>query len=204
MVMRGQYLERPTVVQVGDLALEALYHRGNRSPAVLVLPPLGEGGGSPMELPIVAEMAWALHRAKRPTVRFNPRGLGASQGQLGGSEQWLEDAAAALAQLRDNAPALATAIVAIGGSAETALRIAREDGGVRAIACIAPPPELRRLLHEGPLPPTLLLFPEGRRWEGEEGRGPLLRVSEIPGTDAQFLRGLPLFGQAMNGFFDSV
>jgi alpha/beta superfamily hydrolase len=204
MVMRGQYLERPTVVQVGDLGLEALYHRGNRSPAVLVLPPLGEGGGSPMELPIVAEMAWALHRAKRPTVRFNPRGLGASQGRSGGGEQWLEDAAAALAQLRDNAPALATAIVAIGGSAETALRIARQDGAVRAIACIAPPPALRRLLHQGPLPPTLLLFPEGQRWEGEESRSPLLRFAEIPGTDAQFLRGLPLFGQAMNGFFDSL
>ncbi len=204
MVMHGQYLERPTVVLVGDLALEALHHRGERSPAVLVLPPLPAVGGSPMELPVVAEMAWALHRAKRPTVRFNPRGLGASQGEIGAHEAWLEDATAALAQLRDNVPGAPAAIVAIGGSAETAVRLAREDGMLHGLALIAPPESLRAVLREGPLPPTLVLFAEGQRWAGEKGEGALLRVVEVPGTDAQFLRGLPLFGQAMNAFFDSL
>jgi len=203
MVMRGQYLERPTVVQLGELALEALYHRGERAPAVLVLPPRAPGGGSPMELPIVAEMAWALHRARRPTVRFNPRGLGASQGLPGTDDEWLQDAAAALDQLRDNV-ALPTAIVAIGGSAEVALRLAREDGFVQALAFVSPPEGLRASLQAGPLPPTILLFPEGQRWAEEEEGGALLRVAEIPGSDAQFLRGLPLFGQAVNAFLDGL
>jgi alpha/beta superfamily hydrolase len=203
--MRGQYLERPTVVQVGEHAIEALYHRGESAPAVLILPPLGEQqGGSPMELPVVAEIAWALHRAKRPTVRFNPRGLGASQGQLGGVDAWLEDAIAALAQLRDNAPSIAAAVVAVGGSAEVALRLARADGNLRALAFVAPPPSLQGLLQAGALPPALLLFPEGRIWPGADGAGALLRATELARTDDRFLRGLPLYGQEMNTFFDAL
>ena len=201
MVMRGQYLERPTVVQHGELALEALYHRGDRSPAVLVLPPPA-AGGSPMEVPVVAEMAWALHRARRPTLRFNPRGLGASQGVVGGGDEALLDATAALTQLRDSTGEAPAAVVAIGGSADTAVRLAREDGDIRALALLAPPPELRESLEDGLLPPALLLFSEGQGWEGESTA--LLRFAEIAGTDAQFLRGLPLFGQAVNRFLDGI
>jgi uncharacterized protein len=201
MVMRGQYLERPTVIQLGDLALEALYHRGERSPSVLVLPPPA-AGGSPMEIPVVAEMAWALHRAHRPTLRFNPRGLGASMGSIGTVDEALLDATAALAQLRDSTGESPAALVAIGGAAETALQLAREDGEIRALALVAPQPALRATIEDGLLPPTLLLFPEGQGWEGENSA--LLRFSEIAGTDAQFLRGLPLFGQAVNRFLDAV
>jgi uncharacterized protein len=201
MVMRGQYLERPTVIQLGNLALEALYHRGDRSPAVLVLPP-PVAGGSPMELPVVAEMAWAMHRARRPTLRFNNRGLGASQGSVGSAEEALVDAAAALAQLRDSTGEAPVALVAIGGATDIAVRLAREGGDVQALALLAPEPQSRANLEDGLLPPALLLFSEGANWQGEGSA--LLRVSEIPGTDAQFLRGLPLFGQAVNRFLDAL
>jgi len=201
MVMRGQYLERPTVIQHSDLALEALYHRGDRAPAVLVLPPPADGG-SPMEMAVVAEMAWAMHRARRPTLRFNARGLGASQGAIGSPEEAVLDAAAALAQLRDSTSESPAAIVAIGGAAETAIRLAREDGEIHALALVAPEATLRATLEEGLLPPALLLFPEGQGWEGESSA--LLRLSEIAGTDAQFLRGLPLFGQAVSRFLDTI
>jgi pimeloyl-ACP methyl ester carboxylesterase len=201
MVMRGQYLERPTIVQLEALALEALYHRGERAPSVLVIPPPATGG-SPMELPVVAEMAWALHRASRPTLRFNPRGLGASQGAPGSPDDSLTDASAALGQLRDSTGESPAALLAIGEGWRTAVRLARQDGEVTALAFVAPSSVLREALEEGLLPPALVLFPEGGGWDGESTA--LIRLSEVAGTDAQFLRGLSLFGQAVNRFLDAL
>lgn len=78
MVRRGQFLERAVIIP-GEPTLEGLYHRGTGGGGILIVPPHPERGGS-MEGPIVAELAWALTRAGHPTLRFNYRGVGASQG----------------------------------------------------------------------------------------------------------------------------
>ena len=205
MVMKGQYLERPTVIPAGELYLEGLFHRGRRDPAVLILAPEAPGG-SPMETPIVAELAWALHRSKRPTLRFNPRGFGASQGEPGDSAARLVDAQAALASLRESAenPEAGIAVVGIQTGAALALQLARREGDLAALALLAPPPELHAALSEGPRPPTVVVLPEGDRWPGPRGRVGTLRIDEVPNTDPQFLRGLPLFGQAITSFLDAL
>jgi hypothetical protein len=41
VVLRGQYLERPTLVDAEGVTLEALYHRGSRPPPLLVCAPHG-------------------------------------------------------------------------------------------------------------------------------------------------------------------
>lgn len=209
MVMKGQYLERPTIIASGDLFLEGLFHRGSRSPGTLIVSPLAEGG-SPMELPITAELAWAMHQAQRATLRFNPRGFGASQGTPSGSAENLDDARAALRSLRqsqegatDRAPRLALVGVQDGGLA--ALELSREEPDLVALVLLSPPPALRERLLEagGSTPPTCVLLPEGMGWEGSEDWG-TVRIEEIAGTDPKFLKGLPLFGRAVTRFLDGL
>src|SRR5438105_8414107 len=79
MVLAGQYLERSVVVRSGDLALDALYHRGKREPPRALASPHPALGGS-MIAPVIAELAWALTRAGHATLRFDYRGVGASRG----------------------------------------------------------------------------------------------------------------------------
>src|SRR5438105_9939041 len=80
MVLAGQYLERSVTVRVGELALDALYHRGTREPPCLLASPHPALGGS-MTATVIAELAWALTRAGHPTLRFDYRGVGGSQGE---------------------------------------------------------------------------------------------------------------------------
>src|SRR5688572_23837884 len=94
MVLKGQFLERPTLVQHGELVLEALSHRGERRPGLLALPPPPDEGS--MDHVVWAEVVWAAAMAGFPTLRFNSRGVGASQGQPGDAQAQLEDARAAL------------------------------------------------------------------------------------------------------------
>jgi uncharacterized protein len=75
MVLAGQYLERSVVVG----GLDALYHRGQGDPPCAIAAPHPALGGS-MLSPVIAELAWALTRAGHPTIRFDYRGVGASQG----------------------------------------------------------------------------------------------------------------------------
>lgn len=204
MVMKGQYLERPTIIPSGELFLEGLFHRGDRAPAALIVSPLA-AGGSPMEVPIVAELAWAMHRAKRATLRFNPRGFGASQGMPGSAADHLSDALAALESLRQSMedPQAPLAVVGVQGGAEIALELSRRQPQISALALLAPDPALQPRL-QGISLPTLVVLPQGSAWPGDRGARGLFRVEEIPETDPQFLRGLPLFGQAITGFLNGV
>jgi alpha/beta superfamily hydrolase len=80
MVLEGQFLERSVVVQSRGLSIDALYHRGKRGPPCAIASPHPAMGGS-MSVPAIAELAWALTRAGFPTMRFDYRGVGASQGK---------------------------------------------------------------------------------------------------------------------------
>src|SRR3954464_13789743 len=121
MVQRGQFLERPTLIPVGPFVLEGLSHRGEARPPLLVLPPPPDEGGS-MDHVVVAELAWAATQAGYPSLRFNYRGVGASQGKRSAGDALGEDARAAFELARDNwgeAPLVAS----IGGSARVALSL---------------------------------------------------------------------------------
>ncbi|MHB8872334.1 MAG: alpha/beta hydrolase [Myxococcaceae bacterium] len=145
MVLRGQFLERPTLVPVGKVVLEGLWHRGRRAPALLLIPPLpSEGGG--MDHLLLAELAWACATAGYPTLRFNFRGVGASQGTRG--EGLEDDAFAASCLLRDNVGGGAVAAAAVGGSFEVAVGLCRRVS--LAGLCLLGPPSHTRLPPEPP------------------------------------------------------
>ncbi len=193
MVSRGQYLERPALVPVGGLVLEGLWHRGSKTPPVLVIPPPPEGGS--MDHVVCAELAWAAARAGRPVLRFNFRGVGASQGVRGDAASRLEDAAGALRLLRENAATVEVAVAAVGESAVTALGLAGAHPGIVAIALVSPPPAA---LAARPAVPVVCIV-----GEDEPGRAGLVasvgeaggRVEVVPGADGRFQRNLPDVGR---------
>ena len=102
MVTKGQFLERPTLIPVGREVMEGTAHRGVKRPPLLVLAPRPEEGGG-MDHVIAAELAWAAATAGFPTLRFNYRGVGGSQGLAGTGEALVEDAEAAMRVLLENA-----------------------------------------------------------------------------------------------------
>jgi len=198
VVLAGQFLERPALVDAGGLVLEGLFHRGRRRPSLLVCPAPGPGGG--MDAPPVAELAWAAARAGHASLRFNHRGAGASQGEPDPSRA-LDDARAALAHLAATArPPLA--IAGVGAGCATALALAAADG-CAALVLVAPealsagvPAGLR----------TLAILPErGGRTTPEDVRaalGPLGKVEVVEGADPLFLAGLPAVGRLAVGFLE--
>ncbi len=193
MVMAGQYLERPALVDAGGVTLEGLYHRGRRAPPLLLCPPLGEGGG--MDAPPLAEMAWAAARAGHASLRFNHRGCGASQGRSDPARA-LEDAEAARRHLAETSQRGRVAIAALASGCATALALARarpEIARLVLVAAAVPPVEAVGAA-------ALVLLPKlshaGVRRAWEEAVAPVGgRVEMVPGADAFFRVGLPLVGR---------
>lgn len=189
MVLAGQFLERPALVDAGDLVLEALYHRGSARPALLVCPPPGPGGG--MDAAPVAELAWAAARAGHPSLRFQHRGVGASQGEADPARR-LDDAEAALRHLAETAGPR-VAIAGVGGGCLTALRLALAHPEIARVALVAP--------EAAPTPPLpvaslLVLLPEDRASEAG-ALGALGQVEVMAGTDRLLRAGLPALGRAV-------
>jgi uncharacterized protein len=146
VVQRGQYLERGVVVRSGDLSLDALYHRGHRAPPCVIAPPHPALGGS-MTVPAIAELAWALTRAGFPTLRFDYRGVGASQGRnrhvagatrIAQIDDELEDLRAAVEQLVQSTRAEEVCVVGYSFGAAVTLAAAC-DAKVSRLVLIAPP-----------------------------------------------------------------
>jgi len=193
MVMRGQYLERPAVIACGDLALEGLFHRGDRAPAALVCPPVGRGGG--MDSPAVAELAWACARAGHPSLRFQHRGEGASGGDPDPSRA-LDDALAALAHLAESAGVPSLAALGVASGCETALALARATAHLSALVLVAP--EIAPSL-DGVGARALVVVPEHGGVPPRTG-GEGARVEIVAGADAGFRRGLPAMAKAALAF----
>jgi len=186
MVLRGQYLERPALVACGELTLEGLWHRGARPPGVLLCPPVDAAG---MDAPPLAELAWACARAGHPSLRFQHRGFGASEGARD-PERALEDAEAALRHLAESAPG-ALAVVGLGSGCATALgllgRHPELSRGVLLAPTVAPAPAGEgRLL--ALLPAQGSPVSEGEVARALGGRG---RAAVVEGADAHFRAGLP-------------
>jgi len=196
VVLAGQFLERPALFPVEPgLVLEGLFHRGRRRPALLVCPAPGPGGG--MDAPVVAELAWAAARADHPSLRFQHRGIGASQGAPDPARA-LEDARAALAHLVDTVGE-PVVIAGVGPGCATALALAAAVPGCAGLALVAP----------GGVPApaaglrTLAVLPAG--WAPgpaalEAALGPRGRVVVVEAADARLAAGLPAVGRAVAAF----
>ena len=216
MVLAGQYLERSVVVRSGELSLDALYHRGARAPPCLLASPHPALGGS-MTAPVIAELAWALTRAGHATLRFDYRGVGASQGKsrhaagsleavdAPGSEKRLSaadlseevlDLFAAADQLRLGQP-----FCAVGYSFGAAVVLAAaDDPRVEKVILIAPPTALADFSRLPTLDKPLLVVCAhhdrltDRAWLHER-LPPGTALEVVPHSDHSFRRGLTELGK---------
>lgn len=200
MVLAGQYLERPALIAAGALVLEGLYHRGTRRPALLVCSAPGPGGG--MDAPPVAELAWAAARAGHPSLRFQHRGVGGSQGEPDPARA-VEDAEAALRHLRETSGAR-VAVAGVGDGCGTALALALAHPEIDRVALVAPG---RGLAPPWPLARLLCLLPErGSSVTPAEVGGALGgagTVEVVAGADSLFRSGLAQAGKAVMAFVTS-
>lgn len=137
MVLKGQFLERSTLIPVGREVMEGTAHRGEKKPPLLVIPPRPEEGGG-MDHVIAAELVWAAATAGFPTLRFNFRGVGASQGTRGAAEALVEDAEAAMRVLLENAQSPSLAVAALSGSAQVALALQARHPAIGGVCLVSP------------------------------------------------------------------
>lgn len=200
MVLKGQFLERPTLIPVGGVVLEGLSHRGKAAPPLLIVPPPAEEGGS-MDHVVAAELAWAAATAGFPTLRFNFRGVGASQGTRGGPAERAEDARAALQLLYENTGTESVVVAGIGGSAALGLELLAGLPSLRGLALVAPTgiaPE-RLAAFDRPLSVVVGELDErlpraGLAQAVTQAGG---RLAVIEKADAAFTRSLPQVGKVV-------
>jgi alpha/beta superfamily hydrolase len=202
MVTKGQFLERPTLIPVGKEVLEGLSHRGSLRPPLLILPPAPKEGG--MDHVVGAELSWAAASAGHATLRFNYRGVGASQGTQGDLDSLIGDAEAAIAVLEENVGAPGVALAAIGSSAAVALSLLGRTRSIEGITLVSPasisPSDLIRLEH-----PLLVVLGEK---DDQLPRVALsAAVTEVGGTvevvgdaDRHFTKNLPMVGKAVTAW----
>jgi alpha/beta superfamily hydrolase len=205
MVLKGQFLERATLIQVGRRTLEGLWHRGHQAPAVLMLSPL-PGSGS-MEVVALNELAFALSRAGHPTLRFNYGGVGASPASKTRSSasnpdlnERVREARAALEHLRESAGFNEATALAYRDGAEVALALA---DSVQTLVLVAPPATLDLERVRLSQAPTLFVIGQDDRSRANWGNhcaqtGDQLEV--IQNADELFNRGLPQLGHAVSEF----
>jgi pimeloyl-ACP methyl ester carboxylesterase len=204
MVLKGQFLERPALIEAGELTLEGLFHRGDRPPPLLVCGPVGEGAG--MDAPPCAELAWACARGDHASLRFQHRGAGASQGERD-STKALEDAEAARRLLAETAMRPRVAVAGYDTGCAVAAELARAHPEIARVVLVAPlePPSL-----DGIGGRVLLILPEQcdaglrtaceRMGFGAEGR----RLEIVPKADRIFRIGLPLVGKLAVSWLESA
>lgn len=204
MVLKGQFLERPTLIPLASgLVLEGVSHRGDARPGLLVLPPPPiEGSG--MDHVVGAELAFAVSRQGHPTLRFNYRGVGGSQGAPSRSPQdLLDDALAALELAEANTGGAPVVVASIGASDAVLLKLAelRSLAGVVLInPSLARPSdfEARQALSWalGVVVAELDERQDRGRWSAVLGRLDAV-LTVVPGATRTYQRNLPLVGKAV-------
>ena len=221
MVLPGQFLERSVVVKSGALLLDGLYHRGDQRPPCVLAAPHPALGGS-MVAPVIAELAWALAQAGHATLRFDYRGVGASQGR---SRQTLDrQGRQPLAELSEEAEDLLAAadqltataggpLCAIGYSfgAGVALSKANDDRFDRLVLVAPPTAMIDFSALAGVEKPVLLACPEedpicdrAELTRLIEPLGGKARIFVVPESDHVFRRGLPELGHEVVRWLGSV
>ncbi len=140
--MAPRAFERPATIAVPEdgPVLEGLHvPLPDGIGGAVIAPPHPLYGGS-MESPVVTELAHACEHASLESLRFNWRGVGASQGEKTGDfEPAVSDYAASLDWVEDSCEG---PIAACGYSfgAATAIRAVADRPRVRRLLLVAPPP----------------------------------------------------------------
>lgn len=186
--------ERGVTIPVPDegIQLEGVWQAGESGGAVIA-PPHPELGGS-LDHPVTNELAYALYKAGHASLRFNWRGVGASQGTITGDLAAAEaDYRAALGQLLESIEGPAIGAGYSFGAA-TALRVALGEPRIRRLLLVAPPVSMIRDLPLERLEVPIHVFAGGRDpfappTELSEILGPLpnARVEVIPAADHFFV-----------------
>lgn len=205
MVMPGQFLERPTLVDVGGLCLEALWHRGPCRPALLILAPHPRFGGGSMDAPLCLELAFAATRRGHPTLRFNWRGVCASQGEMGGVREAVDDARQAFGALRANVCHDEIVVAGYGFGAEVACALARDGLARHGLILVAPLGDGCSTAGLDDLKTDVrLILPGAHRRRApemserlERASAPNLEVEIVPEADSAFREGLVQVGEAL-------
>ena len=173
------------------ISLEGAWQNGSGGSAV-VAPPHPVYGGS-LNNPVVNEMAFGFYRRGLSSLRFNWRGVGASQGtKTADLECAVEDFRAALHYGRETSDGA----LIVGGSsfgAVTALMLALEDTTIEQLGLVAPPVQMLQGLKLESLTCRIVVIvggsdpyapvPELRGIFGRLQRGSVLA---IPGVDHTF------------------
>ena len=203
MVFKGQFLERPTLIPLdGGLVLEGVSHRGEKRPGLLVLPPPPiEGSG--MDHVVGAELAFAISRTGHPTLRFNYRGVGGSQGSPSKRpDDWLEDAKAAHQLAADNTEGAPVVIATIGASDAVALQLANSvplAGLVFINPSLVRPADFENR-DAVAWPFAVIVAEEDRSQERGRWAAVIERLggdfAVIPGASRTYQRNLPMVGKA--------
>jgi alpha/beta superfamily hydrolase len=223
VVGRGEVLERMTTVpwrpgasgEDDAVFLEGLWQGGgigggHRRPVLLCPPHPRLGGG--MDSAVLAEIVWTLGRRRHPTLRFNFRGVGASQGAIAlpplpqaapvDLGPLVDDARAALAQLLSSTGERSVAVVGVSVGALVAARLAAFDDAVERALLVAPPTvvsaidddDVAHALARGSVPVAVVVGADDRFVDRDVVRARLgvgagaLHV--VDGADHGFARGL--------------
>ena len=138
--------EQMVTIPVEDegLVLEGVWQSGSVRGAV-VAPPHPELGGS-LDDPVVNEIAYGLYRCGYASLRFNWRGVGASQGLI--TSDWGAAERDYSAAVEHVASTLDAPITATGYSfgAATAMRIALVDSRISDVVLVSPPASMIKQL----------------------------------------------------------
>lgn len=95
--------------------------------------------GGDMDNPVVTRAAEVAREVGISTMRFNFRGVGASQGSHDKGRGEQDDARAALAALRERVPNVPVGLAGYSFGSHVSARVAASDSGLAALGVIAPP-----------------------------------------------------------------
>lgn len=150
-----------------------------------------------MDHVVGAELAFAASVAGHPCLRFNFRGVGASQGPRSDGEALIEDALAALEVGIENAGGGPVLLASINGADAIALELYRREKLRVAGVCLISP--MSTVPDQWPEDVWVVVGAD----DNAQSRGRLAcgarRLEVVPGADRTFQRGLPLVGKAVIG-----
>lgn len=141
--------ERLGVRSTDGLALEAeLDELGEPVGVVVMCHPHPRMGGT-MNAPLLLALRDALVESGRAVLRFNFRGIGASEGESSTGTPETSDAAGAVASAHERFEGLPLGLLGWSFGAAVALRTAAQVGSVAACVAIAPSVDARENVTEG-------------------------------------------------------
>ncbi len=142
-----------------------------------------------------AEVAFAASSAGFPTLRFNYRGVGASQGNRAAGEALVEDACAALELAVDNARGAPVLVASINGSDAVALELFRREGQWVTGLCLISPASSDPA--QWPASAWVVLGEHDHSLSRIAVVSSRARVEVVPLSDRGFQRGLGVVGRTV-------